>query len=91
LKALALALGVALVELAPPPDAESAVQRERSEVAGLPAAEDPAKAEARSRVAAREAPSLIRIEDLGTEMHLVLDQRVPWDKAIQILQVLKAQ
>jgi hypothetical protein len=33
--------------------------------------------------------SLVRIQDLGTEMHLVLDQRMSWEKAIQILQVLK--
>jgi hypothetical protein len=35
-------------------------------------------------------PPLIRIEDFGTEMRLVVDQHVPWEKAIRILNVLKA-
>jgi transcriptional regulator with XRE-family HTH domain len=88
LRALASALGVALTELTSAPDDESAGPRGASK-ASSSLVDNPAGVASASRPSVPENSSVIRIEDFGSEMRLVIDQRVPWEKAIQILNVLK--
>jgi hypothetical protein len=34
--------------------------------------------------------NILHVEDFGSEVRIQVDQRLPWDKALQILQVLKS-
>jgi len=38
---------------------------------------------------AQERPNTLRIKDLGDEVHLWAEQRVPWPVALQIMRLLK--
>ncbi len=38
---------------------------------------------------AQDQPSTLRIEDLGDEVHLWAEQRVPWPVALEIMRLLK--
>ena len=91
LEALSLALGVETSELLVPPAPESGA-RERAPVPALqhPETRDVPAAEAGARRPPEAMTPLGIIEDFGDEVHLRIDQRVPWDVALKILRALKA-
>jgi len=37
----------------------------------------------------QDEPNTVRIQDLGDEVHLWVEQRVPWTVALEILRLLK--
>jgi hypothetical protein len=89
LEALSRALGVDTTELASALDVGRVVEDGKVR-ADTPAADVPTGPAAQSRSPASEATPVIQVEDFGAEMHIVVDQRMPWEQALQILQALKA-
>jgi transcriptional regulator with XRE-family HTH domain len=101
LKALSLALGVDPTELTSA-DKGASIQIDGSvqitgpsDGAGAPATNQEPAEGVRSHAVAPRRPrspvsaSVIGIEDLGTEVRLTVDQRVPWEIGLKVLQILK--
>jgi hypothetical protein len=51
---------------------------------------DPRAPAKRSEEEKRAVQGTVRIQDLGEEVHLWIEQRVPWPVALKILEALKA-
>jgi transcriptional regulator with XRE-family HTH domain len=100
LKALSLALGVDPAELtmarkAGPIQIGGSVQIAGPDGVGAPATTHGPADGVRLHAVAPRLPrspattSVIGIEDLGTEVHLTIDRRVPWEVGLKVLQILK--
>ncbi len=57
----------------------------------MPDKDRPSKKPESSEPAEEAGPGKIYIRDFGDEVHLWVEQRVSWDVAIQILEILKGR